>query len=205
MHVTPAPSQDIRRIDLTLPASLGLHTIRLLERVAEAGPGGMIYVAEGERRAEQLSLLLRGLAPDLEVLLLPPWDCLPYDTASPSREVMGQRMSVLRRMLQPSEAPRLLVTSAAAIVQRVPPREICKEAFYNLRAGEAFSQDALETYLDRAGYVLDERVDEPGEAAIRGQVIDIFPANRLLPYRAEHDGQTIVAIRSYDPVSQRTG
>ncbi|MBL0404585.1 transcription-repair coupling factor [Microvirga aerilata] len=164
----------------------------------------MIYVAEGERRAEQLAEALRGLAPDLEIYLLPPWDCLPYDSAPPSREAMGRRMSVLRRMTEPSEAPRLLIASAAAIVQRVPPRDIWQVASYDLKAGEPFSQEALEDYLDRAGYILDERVDEPGEAAIRGQVIDLFPANSLLPYRAEHDGQSIVAIRSYDPVSQRT-
>ena len=106
MHAAPAPSQDIRRIDLTLPESLGLHAIRLLERIGEAGSGGLIYVAEGERRAEQLAEALRGLAPDLEIYLLPPWDCLPYDSAPPSREAMGRRMSVLRRMTEPSEAPR---------------------------------------------------------------------------------------------------
>jgi hypothetical protein len=71
----------------------GLHAVRLIEWAREAGPGGLIHVAGEERRAEQLAQALKGLAPDLEVLLLPPWDCLPYDSASPSREAMGRRAS----------------------------------------------------------------------------------------------------------------
>jgi transcription-repair coupling factor (superfamily II helicase) len=204
MHVTPAPSLDIRRIDLTLPSSIGLHAVRLLEQIVEAGRGDFIYIAEGERRAELLAQALGGLAPGLEVHLLPPWDCLPYDSASPSREAMGRRMSALRRMGEPGTAPRALIASAAAIVQRVPPQEALKEAAYHFRPGETFSQDLLEAYLSRAGYILDERVDEPGEAAIRGQVVDLFPADSALPYRVEHDGQHVIAIRRYDPVSQRT-
>ena len=204
MHVKPAPSQDIRRIDLTLPPFIGLHAVRLIEHASDTDQRQLIYVSEGENRAEQMAQAVKGLAPNLEVYLLPPWDCLPYDNTSPSREAMGRRMSVLWRMSEPAEGTRLLITSSAAIVQRVPPRSVWKQACFHLKAGETFSQDELEFYLLRAGYILDERVDEPGEAAIRGQVIDIFPASSPFPYRIEHDGQIIVAIRSYDPVSQRT-
>jgi transcription-repair coupling factor (superfamily II helicase) len=140
MRAKPAPSQDIRRIDLTLPSSLGLHAVRLLEQVKEAGPAGIIYVAGGERWAEQLAQALKGLAPELTVYLMPPWDCLPYDSASPSREAMGRRMAVLRRMSGASTTPRLLVTSAAAILQRVPPRAVARNAVFSLRTGEEFSQ-----------------------------------------------------------------
>ncbi|WP_262269539.1 TRCF domain-containing protein [Microvirga yunnanensis] len=204
MRAKPAPSEDIRRIDLTLPSLLGLHAIRLLEQVTAAGPSGAIYVAGGERWAELLVQALRGLAPDLDVDLLPPWDCLPYDRASPSREIMGRRMAVLRRMSGTSTKPRLLVASAAAALQRVPQPSIAAEAVFGLTTGGALSSDALKDYLHRAGYILDERVDEPGEAAFRGQVIDLFPADHSSPYRIEHDGRSIVAIRSYDPISQLT-
>ncbi|WP_262027808.1 transcription-repair coupling factor [Microvirga sp. Mcv34] len=204
MRAKSLPPQDIRRIDLPLPSSVGLHAVRLLEHVKQAGPSGVVYVAGGERWAEQMAQAMRGLAPGLDICLLPPWDCLPYDSASPSRDAMGRRMSVLRRMSEPGTAPRVLITSAAAIVQRVPPRDMVKTTSFSLRAGEGFSADALKEYLHRAGYILDERVDEPGEVAIRGQVIDLFPADSPLPYRAEHDGETIAAIRSYDPISQLT-
>ncbi|MBM1170405.1 DEAD/DEAH box helicase [Microvirga arabica] len=204
MRVKPAPAHDIRRIDLTLPPSIGLHAVHLIEQALNGDRKQLIYLSGGENRAEQMAQALKGLAPELDVYLLPPWDCLPFDNTSPSREAMGRRMSVLRRMCEPGKGARILIASSAAIIQRVPPRSISKSACFHLKIGEYLSPEELEDYLLRAGYVLDERVDEPGEAAIRGQVIDIFPASSSLPYRIEHDGQTIVAIRSYDPVSQRT-
>jgi transcription-repair coupling factor (superfamily II helicase) len=204
MHMKPAPSHDIRRIDLTLPPSIGLHAVHLIEQIYNEDQRQLIYLSGGENRAEQIAQALKGLAPDLNVYLFPPWDCLPYDSTSPSREAMGRRMSILRRMSEPVRGRQLLITSSAAAIQRVPPRSIWKQACLHLATGEAFSQDEIEFYLHRVGYVLDERVDEPGEAAIRGQVIDLFPASSSLPYRIEHDGRIIGAIRTYDPVSQRT-
>src|SRR3954467_11993997 len=67
----------------------GLVAVRLLEWARAAGPRGLIHVARSETRAQRLVRALRGFAPQLEVLILPPWDCLPYDRAGPSRETMG--------------------------------------------------------------------------------------------------------------------
>jgi len=204
MHPKPASPQDIGHHHLSLAPSVGLHAVRLIAAARDAGAGGLIYLAQGQRRAELLAKAVRGLSPELSVSLLPPWDCLPYDNASPSRDVMGQRMSVLRQAASAGASASVLITSPAASVQRVPPRTVWGSATLRLEAGGEFSQDALERFLQRTGYVLDDRVDEPGEAAIHGQVADIFPAYSALPYRVEHDGTRILAIRRYDPVSQRT-
>ncbi|PVE21330.1 transcription-repair coupling factor [Microvirga sp. KLBC 81] len=204
MRAEPAASQDLGHHNLFLAPLVGLHAVRLIALAHRAGTQGLIHLAQGQRWAEQLVSAVKGLSPDLEVHILPPWDCLPYDSASPSRDVMGQRISVLRQMAAPAKGPRLLITSPAAIVQRVPPRELWASATFSLKTGDAFVPEALENFLHRSGYVLDDRVDEAGEAAIRGQVIDLFPANCPLPYRAEHDGSSILSIRRYDPVSQRT-
>ncbi|WP_445502880.1 transcription-repair coupling factor [Microvirga sp. G4-2] len=204
MRAEPAASQELGHRDLFLAPLAGLHAVRLIALAHRAGAQGLIHLVHGQRWAEQLASAVKGLSPDLEVHVLPPWDCLPYDSASPSRDVMGQRMSVLRQMAAPAKGPRLLICNPAAIVQRVPPRELWPSATFPLKTGDAFVQEALENFLHRAGYVLDDRVDEAGEAAIRGQVIDLFPANCPLPYRAEHDGSSILSIRRYDPVSQRT-
>jgi transcription-repair coupling factor (superfamily II helicase) len=176
----------------------------LVEIAHDSEAKGSVYLAQGQRRAELLAKAVRGLSPDLNVFLLPPWGCLPYDSASPSREVMGQRMSVLRRMMFSEKAAGVLITSPAAMVQRLPPHSVWKNATISLKTEGRFSQEVLERFLHRTGYVLDDRVDESGEAAIHGQVIDIFPANSALPYRVEHDGARVLSIRCYDPVSQRT-
>src|SRR5215204_2990325 len=114
------PPERQRRSANVLPASLGLLAIWLLDWAEEAGRGSLIYVVASERRAERLASILRGLAPGLEVLLFPPWDCLPYDHSTPSREAMGQRMATLRHACGPAPA-RVLLTLPDALVQRVPP------------------------------------------------------------------------------------
>src|SRR5690606_19064182 len=120
-------------------------------------------------------------------LHFPPWDCLPYDRASPSRHVMGRRMATLSRLTrQTTEAPPIVVTTVAAVLQRVPPQNVSREARLILRPGAPLSLGALEAALMRFGYIMDERIDEPGEAAIRGQVIDLFPAGSDEPVRLEH-------------------
>jgi transcription-repair coupling factor (superfamily II helicase) len=182
----------------------GLVAVRLLEWARAAGPRGLIHVARSETRAQRLVRALRGLAPQLEVLILPPWDCLPYDRAGPSRETMGRRIAALRRLTETIEAPHLLMTTIDAAMQRLPPRRVWRDASLILSIGEVLRLDQLETYLRRVGYALDERVDDAGEAAIRGEVIDIFPAGADMPVRLDHDEGRIVGMRRFNPVTQRT-
>jgi len=204
MRPKPVGPQDIGHDHLSLAPSVGLHAVRVIEVARGIGADGLIYLAQGQRRAEILAKAVRGLAPDLQMLLLPPWDCLPYDSASPSRETMGQRMSMLRQMAGSEKTPCVLITSPAAAVQRVPPRALWQGATLMLETQGEFAPEVLERFLHRTGYILDDRVDEPGEAAMHGQVVDVFPANSVLPYRIEHDSARVLAIRRYDPVSQRT-
>ena len=179
--------------------------MRLLGLVRQSRDSGLLYVAASERRAERLARILRGFAPDLEVLFLPAWDCLPYDRASPARDVMGRRMAVLRRLAEPREnGGRILLATPDALLQRVPPRDAYGNAALTLRAGDAIDPDAFLAEMERRGYVADERVDEPGEVAVLGQVIDLFPAAAGGPVRIEHAEGRIATMRTYDPVTQLT-
>jgi transcription-repair coupling factor (superfamily II helicase) len=189
---------------VTVSGLTGETALRLIALAAEAGPGGLIHLASGERRADQLLRTVRGLAPDLEVRLFPPWDCLPYDRAAPSRETMGRRIAVLQALSEPADAPRLVITTADAVLQRVPPREVWADARITLALGQALAIESFGPDLQRLGYRLDERVDETGEAAIRGRIIDLFPAGAASPIRIEHEDGAIVALHAYDPATQRT-
>lgn len=167
--------------------------------------GIRVHVASSERRAEEIGRALAGLAPSVEVLVLPPWDCLPCDRASPSRDVMGRRMRVLQRLTQCMDRDCIVVTSPEALVQKLPPREVLVDAFVVLERGHRLDRDALARFAARAGYVADDRIDEPGEIAFQGEVIDIFPADASRPARIalSHD-DLIAEIRIYDPLSQRS-
>jgi transcription-repair coupling factor (superfamily II helicase) len=175
---------------------------------AAAGERGavVVHVARRERRLRALAEAIRGLAPEVEVLLFPPWDCLPYDRAPPSRAAMGERMATLRRLArEPGAKGRVVLATAEALVQRVPPREAVADAGFRVAAGEELDLEALRGLLCRLGYAVDERVGEPGEAALRGGVVDLFPADAADPCRLElGDAGRVTAVRRYDALSQRS-
>ncbi|MXP62581.1 DEAD/DEAH box helicase [Roseomonas sp. M0104] len=181
----------------------GLLAAQLVERAEESGTAGLIHLARSGPRAARLHQAVRALAPGLEALLLPGWDCLPYDRISPSRAAMGTRMAALAALARPPRGPRLVIAGLAAAMQRLPPPAALDAL--TLRSGEPLDREALRDRLLRLGYVLDERVDEPGEAALHGTVLDIFPATEEAgPCRIELEGNRIGAIRRYDPLTQRS-
>jgi transcription-repair coupling factor (superfamily II helicase) len=98
----------------------------------------------------------------------------------------------------------ILVTTPEALAQRVPPRSFWGGAQFHIKLADSLATDELERFLLRAGYVLDERVDEAGEAAIRGAVIDLYPAASPNPVRLDHADGQVTGLRCYDPASQRT-
>jgi transcription-repair coupling factor (superfamily II helicase) len=149
-------------------APLGMIALFLLDEWKGAKHNGLIFIAENERRAEQLGALLHALSTDCGVVVLPRRDTLPFDEIEPSREISGRRASVLRRIASnPSAA--LLVTTAEAVAQRVVHRERWKDAVMHLRIGDPFAENDVRAFLNQAGYTLDERVDTPGSALLQGQ------------------------------------
>ena len=183
------------------PAALAYCLAAALER----NPGDLLYIARSENRAEEIGRALRVFATAAETLVLPGWDCLPYDRASPSRDIMGRRMSALARLDEPSSVPRILITAPEGAVQRLPPLAAVIGATLTLRVGERLDRAALEAFAARTGYVHDERVDEPGEILIQGEVVDVFPPDLAEPVRLKLDEESgIVEIDRFDPLSQRS-
>ncbi|MBS9721870.1 transcription-repair coupling factor [Tianweitania sp. BSSL-BM11] len=178
---------------------------RLLSTFADEKAPGLIHIARSEREADEIARALRCFDPAIEVLLLPPWDCLPYDRTPPQRDCMGQRMAALAAIDRQPNKRRLVVTSPAAMLQGLPPANVVLEASFSIAIGDTLDRDALSAFLLRTGYILDDRVDEAGEAALLGDVVDIFPASDAFPVRVMlGDGDIVEDIRTYDPATQRT-
>ena len=178
---------------------IGAEALRLAGWMQREDVPRAIHLAATERAAEGIASFLQAVAPASNVVLLPPWDCLPYDWASPSASAMGARMSALRRMAE--DGPCLVITSPAAIIQRVPSGAL--EAL-ELRVGDGIDADALPGRLAALGYREDERVDEPGEVVLRGAVLDIFPADADGPVRVEIAEGRVASVRAFDAGTQRT-
>ena len=184
------------------PATVGVVATRLAEALAQ---GDVIYVAADEQRAEMVATALAVAAPDAEVLHCPSSDALPGDTSPASPANVGRRVAALHRARAASlagERRTALVTTAEGAARLYPPVEAFDASLPRLAVGEPFEIEAFDALLRDLGYFADERVDEPGEIAIRGQVVDIFPADAGLPARIELAEGRIAAIRCYDPVTQ---
>jgi transcription-repair coupling factor (superfamily II helicase) len=198
----PNQQADNSRPTIQPPAAaVGFRLAQLLKSLK----GDVCYVASSERRSEETARALASFVPDVDVLHLQPWDCLPYDRARPSSESMGRRLASLRRMAEPSKRGRIVLTSPQAIVQRLPPRDVVRDALLILTRGDVLDREAFERFVLRTGYVIDDRVDEPGEVALRGNVVEVFPADADAPIRITdgEDGK-VESMTRYDPRSQRS-
>ncbi|PZQ59963.1 MAG: DEAD/DEAH box helicase [Phenylobacterium zucineum] len=183
------------------PAWVALHLLR----EARTGRADTVFVASSERRAEEIGRALRRFGPDLDVLVLPAWDCLPFDRASPSRDVMGRRMAVLAALARPADRPRILISPVEALLQRTPPRRVLNDAFLELETGRRIERERLADFARRTGYVVDDRIDEPGEIAVLGEVVDIYPPGADAPVRVVFGpDEEIAELRVFDPLTQRS-
>jgi len=176
-----------------------------LAAAARKRSGAVLHIAADDNRFEEIYEGLRFFAPDIEVLRFPAWDCLPYDRVSPTSDVMGQRLQTLTRLLSlPAGTPCVVLTTAAAAMQRVPPRAVLSNASFSVRKGGTLDQRRLLTFLAANGYHRTETVREAGEFALRGGLIDIFPSGASAPLRLDCFGDDVEHIRAFDALSQRT-
>ncbi|MGL9617551.1 helicase-related protein [Bradyrhizobium sp. U531] len=174
---------------------LALH---LLAQWKESGRSGLVFLAENENRAERLGSVIHALDASCEVLVFPRLNTLPFDQLEPSHELAGRRASVLRRLAK-SKKPVFLVSTAEAVMERLPPPASLSRLSLSLKVGGAFSERELETRLEALGYDLDDEPDYPGGALFHGQTFEIFPAGALGPFRIEHSERAIERIVAFDP------
>ena len=167
--------------------------------------GVALFVARDFQRANALVDALSFFAPDIEILRLPAWDCLPYDRVSPSAGVAAERMAALTRLARGGEdRPLMVVATVAAAVQRVPARSAMAQAAWSTRVGRVVDITELERHFAVNGYQRASTVSERGEFAIRGGVIDVFPPGAAEPVRLDLFGDTLESIRAFDPETQRS-
>jgi len=171
----------------------------------EAAKAPVIHVARDDKRAEAMRAALAVLAPDRLVLAFPAWDCLPYDRISPNPEVSAARMAVLAGLAHGLPVPPIVITTLSAATQRVPARDTVRSASFAARVGDRVDEGALRAFLVRAGFVQSPTVAEPGDCALRGGIVDVWPPGMDAPLRLDFFGDQLDAIRRFDPATQRSG
>ncbi|NND19138.1 MAG: DEAD/DEAH box helicase, partial [Silicimonas sp.] len=178
-------------------ATLILHEL-------ESTSGPVVHVARDDKRMAAMRQALAFFAPDLPVVTFPGWDCLPYDRVSPNADISAARMATLAGLVHGMPKRFVLLTTLNAATQRMPARSVLREAAFTARVGDRVDEEALRQFLVRMGFVQAPTVTEPGDYAIRGGIIDIYPPGEGGPVRLDFFGDVLDGARRFDPATQRT-
>ncbi|PIE14643.1 MAG: transcription-repair coupling factor [Rhodobacterales bacterium] len=193
---------------ITLSGAPEGYDAHLLAKELARGTGPVVHIARDDKRQQAMAEALQIYAPDAVVLNFPAWDCLPYDRTSPHADISAARMATLAGLAHGIGGKFILLTTLSAATQRLPTRELLKNAAFRVKVGERIDEKALRDFLARMGFVQTATVMEPGDYAIRGGLIDIFPplsaGGEGGPVRLDLFGDVLDGARHFDPVSQRT-
>ncbi|MEY9922052.1 hypothetical protein ABIF99_008367 [Bradyrhizobium japonicum] len=192
-------SKGSSRSAVSSTSPLGMLALHLRDQWEKSGRDGLVFLCDNENRAERLGGVIHALDPSVDVLVFPRLNNLPFDGLEPSREIAGRRSSVLRRLAK-ARKPVFLVSTAEAIMERLPLPASWSKTSLSLKVGAAYSEAELERRLEALGYDLDEEAEYPGGVLFHGKTFEVFPAGGLGPFRIEHSDGVIRKIVAVDPV-----
>jgi len=162
-----------------------------------------VVCRDGPRMA-QLARALAFFGPDVQVMEFPAWDCLPYDRVSPHAGSVAQRMTALSRLarVKGRDRPSVLLTTVNAALQRVPARDFVSAHALSVAPGNVLGMQGVVDWLELNGFTRASTVREPGDYAVRGGILDLYPPGMDLPVRFDFFGDALETIRTFDPQTQ---
>ena len=189
---------------LAVTGAPGGYDAYLAAEAARRGGGLVVFVATEELHAAAVADSVRFFAPDVTVLSFPAWDCLPYDRMSPKPDIESERLATLAGLAgrKKESGPTVVVTVVNAVLQRVPPRSAIEGASFLAKTGANVAYEKLTAFLAANGYVNASTVREPGDFALRGGIVDLWPPGSEQPLRLDFFGPTLDAIRRFDAETQ---
>ncbi|WP_108481960.1 transcription-repair coupling factor [Oceaniglobus ichthyenteri] len=180
----------------------GFDARLLADELAKSGT--VVHVARDDKRLAAMRGALEFFAAQATVITFPGWDCLPYDRISPNADISATRMATLAALAHGMPGPFILLTTLNAATQRVPERALLKEAAFSARVGERIDEAGLRNFLVRMGFTQAPTVVEPGDYAVRGGIIDVWPPGEMGPVRLDLFGDVLDGARRFDAATQRT-
>jgi transcription-repair coupling factor (superfamily II helicase) len=197
----------------TLPRPSGSADALLLARLAQRdkAQGRLTAIVTSDASdAQRLIDEMGFFAPDLRIAIFPDWETLPYDSFSPHQDLISERLATLWRIHTRGQAEHsegsadvVLVPATTALYRLAPPAFLAGYTFH-FKVKQQLDEAKLKGQLTLAGYQHVTQVVSPGEYAVRGGLIDLFPMGSLVPYRVDLFDDEIDSIRTFDPDSQRS-
>ena len=182
----------------------GSATSLWLAEAARRASAPLLVVADDARQASRLEDELRFFCgPQLYIESFPDWETLPYDLFSPHPDIVSQRLRMLAALRRLSKG--IVIVDLETLLQRIAPQAYIDAHAFDLPVGEKLDLDQFRHRLTNAGYVASSQVMAPGEFAVRGALIDLFPMGSATPYRIDLFDNDVESIRVFDPETQRSG
>ncbi|MBT9370053.1 transcription-repair coupling factor [Rhizobium sp. CSW-27] len=193
------------------PAGLTIANVQagmeplILAELARSGQPVAYVMSDGQRMAD-IEQMLSFVAPDIPVLTLPAWDCLPYDRVSPSADVSARRLAALSGLIAHAKKPHpaIVLVTVNAMMQKIAPAAVIESLAFSAKPGNTIRMDDIAARLERNGFDRVSTVREVGEFAVRGGILDVFVPGTEEPVRLDFFGDTLESIRTFDPANQRT-
>ena len=193
----------------TLPRSIGSSDALLLAQLAKRDKAAKrltAIVTSDATDAQRLMHEIAFFAPEVRLTLFPDWETLPYDSFSPHQDLISERLATLWRISQrdkDSGADVVIVPATTALYRLAPPSFLAAYTF-SFKTKQKLDEAKFKAQLTLAGYNHVTQVVSPGEYAVRGGLIDLFPMGSLVPYRVDLFDDEIDSIRTFDPDTQRS-
>jgi transcription-repair coupling factor (superfamily II helicase) len=183
---------------------LGSSRAYLLSKISATSQAPLVVIVPTHREAQTLCEDFRFFRGEDEPLslLYPAWDTLPWDTIPPTPDTTAQRLKVLFHLSQ--NRGDVYFASARSVLQKVLPREMLRSRSMRLKKGEEVDRDHMIRGLIRSGYVRVDTVEDWGEFAVRGGLVDVFSPFYDQPLRLEWFGDRVVSLRYFNPDTQRS-
>ena len=185
-----------------------LHGAALGMAIAEAAQKTnslLVVILEDQRQldvVEQEIIYFLGDNTAIPILQFPGWECLPYDLFSPHQEIISDRLRVLAKLPQMEKGVVLIQT--ANLMQKLPPVEFVLGHSFSIQRGQTVDIEKLRGRLINSNYLSVSQVISPGEFAIRGGIIDVYPMGSDSPFRLDLFDDELESIRLFDPDTQRS-
>ena len=193
----------------TLPRPTGSADALLLAQLGEREKKSgkpLAIVTSDASDAQRLLEELAFFAPSLRCALFPDWETLPYDTFSPHQDLISERLATLWRISQRDKetGADVIIVPATTALYRVAPPSFLAGYTFAFKVKQKLNEAKLKSQLTLAGYSHVTQVVSPGEYAVRGGLIDLFPMGSAVPFRVDLFDDEIDSIRTFDPDSQRS-
>jgi transcription-repair coupling factor (superfamily II helicase) len=164
---------------------------------------------DAQRLIDELPFFASSVNTELRTVIFPDWETLPYDTFSPHQDLISERLATLWRILQSkdrahAEAVDVVIVPATTALYRIAPPSFLAGTTFHFKVKQKLDEAKLKAQLTLAGYSHVTQVVSPGEYAVRGGLIDLFPMGSLVPYRVDLFDDEVDSIRTFDPDSQRS-